>query len=398
MAKAQRKKAHARAEAARARELTDRYREDKASKVVTFDDVAKLLDGPYSVMKAKAKIDAFDLPTVEIQGALSVRPKDVDQEVPVIKAIPQAPVIIAAIENIKIKQDIDLLAYWPDYGYANFDQLDTMASLLEARSRFSLVARTTEWIDGVEWCIAHLREPFADTSNVTKVLCSQLYTKFTPKLTESVVFAERAQVDVEALNLSVNKIPGEVVSGYQLLDFRENLWLHTASIQVSMLVLRDEYRGVGIINPSYQDFKLPDQRLRTADGFRASEPKNERIICIFHIDRHWVTFLVDRNIHPKTMKTTCYMFDPMQSSHNYNIIEKSVRATIEDLLQLQDQVIYEKVKWCNQQDGSSCGVWCIAVVEMLLAKKPWGKCIYDLLPYLRMRFLHKALIFVESKI
>ncbi|KUF90238.1 C-factor [Phytophthora nicotianae] len=194
MTKAQRKRAHARAEAARARELTNRYREDKASKVVTFDDVAELLDGPYSAMKAKAKIDAFDLPTVEIQGALSVRPKDVDQEVPVIKAIPQAPAIVAAIEKIKIKQDIDLLAYWPDYGYAIFDQLDTMASLLEARSRFSLVARTTEWIDGVEWCIADLREPLADTSNVTKVLCSQIYTEFTPKLTEAVVFAERAQV------------------------------------------------------------------------------------------------------------------------------------------------------------------------------------------------------------
>ncbi|ETI56993.1 hypothetical protein F443_00647 [Phytophthora nicotianae P1569] len=377
MTKAQRKRAHARAEAARARELTNRYREDKASKVVTFDDVAELLDGPYSAMKAKAKIDAFDLPTVEIQGALSVRPKDVDQEVPVIKAIPQAPAIVAAIEKIKIKQDIDLLAYWPDYGYAIFDQLDTMASLLEARSRFSLVARTTEWIDGVEWCIADLREPLADTSNVTK---------------------NERKWYAEVLNLSVNKTPGEVVSGYQLLDFRENLWLHTASIQVSMLVLRDEYRGVGIINPSYQDFKLPDQRLRTADGFRASDPKNERVICIFHIDLHWVAFLVDRNINPKTMKATCYMFDPMQSSHNYNIIEKSVRATIEDLLQLQDQVIYEKLKWCIQQDGSSCGVWCIAVLEMLLAKKPWDKCIYDLLPYLRMRFLHKALVFVESKI
>ncbi|KAG1690173.1 hypothetical protein DVH05_028380 [Phytophthora capsici] len=376
MTKAQRKKAHAEAETARARDLTKSYREGKAVNAVTFDDVAVLLDGPYSAMKAKSVVDALEIPTVEIKGVLAVRPKTIGQAAPVIKAIPQAPAIIEAIEAIKIKQDIDLLAYWPDYGYANFDQLDAMASILEAQSRFSLVARTTKWIDDLEWRITDLREPFNDTGHVTK---------------------NEHKWYVETLNLSVNKIPGEVVSGYQLLDFRENLWLHTASIQVSLLVLRDEYRGVGIINPSYHDFISPDQRQRTADGFGASDPKNERVICIFHIERHWVSFFIDRNIHPKTLKASCYMFDPLQSSRNYKIIEKSVRATIEDLLQLKDQVIYQKVEWCTQQDSSSCGVWCIAVLEMFLAKKTWDNCIYKLLPYLRMRLLHKALVFVEKE-
>eukprot|EP00644_Phytophthora_capsici_P018440 jgi/Phyca11/129777/e_gw1.87.132.1 len=164
MTKAQRKKAHAEAETARARDLTKSYREGKAVNAVTFDDVAVLLDGPYSAMKAKSVT--------------------IGQAAPVIKAIPQAPAIIEAIEAIKIKQDIDLLAYWPDYGYANFDQLDAMASILEAQSRFSLVARTTKWIDDLEWRITDLREPFNDTGHVTKVLSSQIYTELTQNLTE----------------------------------------------------------------------------------------------------------------------------------------------------------------------------------------------------------------------
>ncbi|KAG1698396.1 hypothetical protein DVH05_014911 [Phytophthora capsici] len=91
------------------------------------------------------------------------------------------------------------------------------------------------------------------------------------------------------------------------------------------------------------------------------------------------------------------MFDPMQSEGNYTIIEKSVRGVIEKLLELQDTIFYTKVEWCHQQDGSSCGVWCIAVLEMLLSNSQWDNCIYRLQPYLRMRFLHKAIAFVERE-
>ncbi|ETO70439.1 hypothetical protein F444_13072 [Phytophthora nicotianae P1976] len=75
---------------------------------------------------------------------------------------------------------------------------------------------------------------------------------------------------VETLNLSVSRVPGEVFEGHQLLDFRENLWLHTTSILISMMVLRSQHQGVGIINPSYQEFALPDQRRRIAGGYGAA--------------------------------------------------------------------------------------------------------------------------------
>ncbi|KAE8961539.1 hypothetical protein PF002_g30685 [Phytophthora fragariae] len=91
------------------------------------------------------------------------------------------------------------------------------------------------------------------------------------------------------------------------------------------------------------------------------------------------------------------MFDPLQSQRNYTVIQKSVRTVIEGALQLGGMVTYEKVEWCTQQDGSSCGVWCVAVLDMLLSNASWDDCLHRLLPYLRMRLLYKALAFVGKE-
>ncbi|KAG7377303.1 hypothetical protein PHYPSEUDO_011874 [Phytophthora pseudosyringae] len=111
MTKAQRKRAEARDETTRARELAAKYRQGKVSKFVSFDDVAALLDGPYSVFHSKPMVDALILPSVEVQGALTVKPFAVDQDAPVIKKIPQLPAILEAIDAIKHEANIDLLAY-----------------------------------------------------------------------------------------------------------------------------------------------------------------------------------------------------------------------------------------------------------------------------------------------
>ncbi|KAG6582976.1 uncharacterized protein IUM83_05910 [Phytophthora cinnamomi] len=245
--------------------------------------------------------------------------------------------------------------------------------MAEARQRFLLVMRTTKWIDNVEWRVADLREPFTDTRNVTK---------------------SEHKASVETLNLSVNGVPGECLNGHQLLDFRENLWLHTTSILLSLMVLRDEYPGVGVISPSYHDFTMPEQKRRIAAGLGASEPKNKRIIGIIHIKHHWVALLIDRTIGSSNKKATCFMFDPQQRRSNYTVIEKSVRTVIEGVLQLGGMVAYEQVAWRTQQYSNSCGLWCIAVLEMLLSKSSWDDCLYNLVPYLGMRSLHKALGFL----
>ncbi|ETP11575.1 hypothetical protein F441_12931 [Phytophthora nicotianae CJ01A1] len=163
------------------------------------------------------------------------------------------------------------------------------------------------------------------------------------------------------------------------------------------MVLRSQHQGVGIINPSYQEFALPDQRRCIAGGYGAANQTNDRVTGILRIQNHWVAYLVNRKIISTTNKATCFMFGPMQSEWNYAIIVKSVGGVNEELLELMDAVGYSKVKWCRQQDGSSCGVWWIAALEMMLNNAPWDECIYRLQAYLRMRFYHKAIAFVEKE-
>ncbi|KAF4149258.1 hypothetical protein GN958_ATG01569 [Phytophthora infestans] len=238
-------------------------------------------------------LDTLVIPTVEVCGKVSVRSNAVGQDIPVVKSIPQMNKIMEAIEAIEIRDDIDLLTYWPYYGFATFDQLDGMASVIEARNHFTLGMRTMRWIDDVEWRVSDIRKPFSDAHSVTK---------------------NEHKNYVETLILGVNRVPGEFVAGHQLLDFRENLWLHTTSILVSMMALRDEYPDVGLVRPSFHEFVSPEQRKRVAGGFGARNPQYQRVIGIFNVGNHWVAFLVDRHIQPETNKGVCFMFDPYRAN------------------------------------------------------------------------------------
>ncbi|KAG6954232.1 hypothetical protein JG687_00011913 [Phytophthora cactorum] len=73
------------------------------------------------------------------------------------------------IDGIKMTEDVDLLAFWPGYGYATFDQLVGMNRIQEARHRQTLVMRTVKWIDEVEWRIQDLRKPFEDSPSCRQV-------------------------------------------------------------------------------------------------------------------------------------------------------------------------------------------------------------------------------------
>ncbi|KAJ8577837.1 hypothetical protein ON010_g1369 [Phytophthora cinnamomi] len=195
---------------------------------------------------------------------------------------------------------------------------------------------------------------------------------------------------VETLNLAVNKIPGETVAGSQLMDFREDLWLHTTSLLVALFVLRDEYPDVGIIHPSFNQFAVPEQKRRVAGGCGASDPKYKRVVGVLNINLHWVSFLIDRD------NEVCYMFDPLQSDSNYKIIEKRVRQVVAELLELGKKLLYGRISWCKQQDSGSCGVWCLAVLEMLITNAKWDDSICRLVPYLHMRYLYKATAYIEN--
>jgi hypothetical protein len=53
-----------------------------------------------------------------------------------------------------------------------------------------------------------------------------------------------------------------------------------------MLVMKQMYPNVGVINPSYHDLAEITAKKKTAGGFDALDPSHERIIAIICIDHH----------------------------------------------------------------------------------------------------------------
>ncbi|KAE8913090.1 hypothetical protein PF010_g11514 [Phytophthora fragariae] len=127
------------------------------------------------------------------------------------------------------------------------------------------------------------------------------------------------------------------------------------------------------------------QKRSVASGLGAADPKYERVLGIINVGSHWVAFMIDKNAK------LSHMFDPLQSERNYTAIERSVRKVMDHVLDLEGKLGYKKIDWCEQQDGSSCGIWCIAVLEMLVVGATWNDKIYRLQPYLRMRYLYKVI-------
>ncbi|KAF4140802.1 hypothetical protein GN958_ATG10021 [Phytophthora infestans] len=78
-------------------------------------------------------------------------------------------------------------------------------------------------------------------------------------------------------------------------------------------------------------------------------------------------------------------FDPQQMSSNYNILESAVKKTIQPLLRM-NAMLFKKIDRCTQRDSSSCGVLCLVVLEILPAGAEWDEGMYNLVPYLRMRY------------
>ncbi|OWY97562.1 hypothetical protein PHMEG_00031881 [Phytophthora megakarya] len=150
MTKAQRKRAQAKQDSQRARERATLYRQGKTTTFVSFDDVAALLDGPYSYYYSKPMVDALVIPCVEVRGELFVKTFSVGQDVPKITKIPQLPAVVA------------------------------MLSLIEGRSRFILVMKTSKGIDEVEWLVSDIRKPFARHKSIftkSSPNLHQMYTK-----------------------------------------------------------------------------------------------------------------------------------------------------------------------------------------------------------------------------
>ncbi|GMF43462.1 unnamed protein product [Phytophthora fragariaefolia] len=294
----------------------EQYRTGKLKTPAKLEDVARLLDGPYILFHANPIAETLMLPFVNVRGPAQIQLCSVGESVSVVKAIPQLEQVTQALCAVELRpKNLKMVAQLPGYVCVMRDQLEDMCVVHEAYKTFTLVNKTDAWMETVEWDV-------------------------------------RDKCYVETLNLGVNKFENEEEDGYKLLDFRENLWLHSTSILMALLTLKDEYPDVGVVDPSYHDFAAMTQKLSVAKGLGAADP---------------------------------------QSEQNYSAIERSVRKVMETVLGLEGKLDYKKIDWRKQQDRSSCGIWCIAVLEMLLAGASWNDKIYRLQPYLRMRYLYKVI-------
>jgi hypothetical protein len=88
----------------------------------------------------------------------------------------------------------------------------------------------------------------------------------------------------------------------------------------------------------------------------------------------------------------------MQLPSNIAAQANAVRTVVEPTLDMTDQLQLESITGCVQHDNSSCGVWSLAVLELLpFGATPetwvdyWDDSLYEILGVLRMMYLHKIL-------
>ncbi|ETI53792.1 hypothetical protein F443_03315 [Phytophthora nicotianae P1569] len=227
-----------------------------------------------------------------------------------------------------------------------------MASVLEAQNQFQRVYFTLEWIGGVEWQVKDVVPPFTDTCDHTK---------------ESQNLAYKEAV--------TGMVLGEICIGPEwcmggLLIAGLSQWLHSSSIISAMLALQQMYPKVGVINPSYHHLEYLERWTP--------------IMNSLSLPYAW-TLVLDKR------KNVCYTFDALQLKENLATLKSSVQFVIQPILSLKDRITYKEVDWCQQKDNSLCGVWCLVILKLLLAGRLCADNLYDVLPYLRLRYLYKAI-------
>ncbi|KAL3658547.1 hypothetical protein V7S43_016431 [Phytophthora oleae] len=250
------------------------------------------------------------------------------------------PIIGALFMLRETYEDVGVvnLDRWGDYGL-----LKLMADIVKAKNNFAFVEAAMAWMDTVEFHVGNIVHPFKDAEDVTK--------------------AARMHA-VDTMKLGVWYVGRHGQYGSEFLDFPESLWLHTGSIIGGLLLLRATYEAVGIVNPRFHDFDHPDQKSRTAKGYGAGEPGIKRVISVINLGNHWGAFFVN------VETTTCYLFDPKQLKSNVSTLKRAVATVVEPMLGITDQLSYEAISGCLQKDSSSCGVWCLVVLELYYLGQP----------------------------
>ncbi|OWY97577.1 hypothetical protein PHMEG_00031860 [Phytophthora megakarya] len=235
-----------------------------------------------------------------------------------------------------------------------------MDSVVKAKNNFRLVQATVDWVD---------------TADITK----DVY-----------------KTEVENMNLGKWFIGRHAQFGVEFLELRENVWLHSGSIIGTPFMLKETYQDVGGVNPRFHDFDATEQKLRIAQSYGAAKPGVKKVISVINLGHHWGAFYVD------VTAKKCFVFDPMQLGSNISTLKSAVGTIIERILDMTDQLQYEVITGCTQKDGSSCGLWSLVVLELLLFganienwNNFWSDTLYNEVGFLRVRYLHKIITLQE---
>lgn len=151
-----------------------------------------------------------------------------------------------------------------------------------------------------------------------------------------------------------------------------------------MFYLRQQYEGVGVVNPSCYEFKDLEKQQKLAGSYDAFEPGVLRVFGLVNMSGvHWVAFMYSGS--------TCKLFDPFQRKWRARDLMTKLRRVVEPLLSSSTEIEYVSVDVCKQDDGSSCGLWCLAILELMLSGDDWDDQLYESIPYLRLRNLRKCI-------
>ncbi|KAF4150538.1 hypothetical protein GN958_ATG00313 [Phytophthora infestans] len=179
---------------------------------------------------------------------------------------------------------------------------------------------------------------------------------------------------------------------FPLLSFRRCQWLSTTSILTATHALAIKYGETGVVSPSFAGMKEPDRKRKVANAYNAFSGTNTEIIGVLNIGGvHWVAYHID------VRAQTCRLFDPQQGTASYNELEAAVKEVVEPLLSLNSELIYYKFTSCLQEDNDNCGLWCLVILELTLGRTPWNKVLYELVPYLRLRYLGMCTSYIEEQ-
>ncbi|KAF4150066.1 MULE transposase domain-containing protein [Phytophthora infestans] len=338
---------------------------------VTATQINLLLSGGYCYEEAAQPLSNYNPPTCDVAINPTIRLMSDEEKLTleeVVKVLPQ-DIVTYALSMLASQRGTSgkkFVACWSEFGAASQEQLAFMVLHAEAKQHIEAVEHTLEWIAAVAW-------PSSEDHTLPKI--------FRDLLPEQ-----------KALNLCLSVIGSEAIDGFRLLSFRRCQWLSTTSIITAMHALAIKYGETGVVSPSFAGMKEPDRKRKVANAYNAFSGTNTEIIGVLNIGGvHWVAYHID------VRAQTCRIFDPQQGTASYNELEAAVKEVVEPLLSLNSELIYYKFTSCLQEDNDNCGLWCLVILELTLGRTPWNKVLYELVPYLRLRYLGMCTSYIEEQ-